>query len=205
MSQHLEIEVKFFLNDIDPVKDTILELGGVSLGRFFEVNIRFDDQHASLYHKNALLRLRKDQKNRLTFKEPPDTTDDQFKIFKEYEIEINDFEKAKALLNAMGFNEVQRYEKWRETFILADTELCIDTMPYGNFLEIEGKKSGILDLIPKISLNWEERILANYLEIFETLKKQFRLDFNDVTFDHFSPISDDMTAIIQSFQQKWKS
>ena len=62
MKQNLEIEVKFFLEDVFPVKKAILELGGVSFGRFFELNLRFDDEQNSLFKKKSLLRLRKDQK-----------------------------------------------------------------------------------------------------------------------------------------------
>jgi adenylate cyclase class 2 len=205
MKQNLEIEVKFFLDEIGPVKEAILDLGGISLGRFFELNLLFDDKHASLFKKKSLLRLRKDQKNRLTVKTLPDVVDKRFKTLTELEIEVDDFEQANTLLNALGFYEMQRYEKWRETFMIENTQLLIDTMPYGDFLEIEGEKSDILQLTPKIGMTWEKRILANYLEIFETLKEKLDLNFNDVTFDLFPPISKDMSDIIRSFRQPWKS
>jgi adenylate cyclase class IV len=44
----LEIEVKFFLTDPNTVRKNILQLGAQNLGRFFEVNIRFEDKEKSL-------------------------------------------------------------------------------------------------------------------------------------------------------------
>ena len=205
MDTDLEIEVKFFLDDSDALRQAILNLGGLSFGRFFELNLRFDDKNANLFKNKHLLRLRKDQKNRITVKMPVAASDEQFKTLKEIEIEVDDFEKAIEILNVLGFYEVQRYEKWRETFIIGDTHLLIDTMPYGRFLEIEGEKLQILYLAEKLGLNWNERILANYLEIFEKLKEVSGLNFKDVTFAHFSRISNDYTEIIQSFQEFQKT
>lgn len=195
MNTHLEIEVKFFLADTQSIRQAILDLGAVSLGRFFEINLRFDDKDKTLLKKKCLLRLRKDQKCRLTFKSPVDDEKpvtasgtkprEQFKIFNEIEIEVDDFDTTTSLLNALGFHAVQRYEKYRETFVLGHTELCIDSMPYGDFLEIEGEKSAIVAIAERLGLVWENRITANYLEIFEKIKEKTNMTFNDLSFDNF--------------------
>ena len=182
-----------------------MDLGGISYGRFFELNLSLDDKNTTLFKNKYLLRLRQDQKNRITVKMPSEVADNRFKTLKEIEIEVDDFEKATAVLNAIGFFEVQRYEKWRETFMIGKTQLLIDTMPYGDFLEIEGEKSDIFCLAEKLGLNWNERILANYLEIFAKIKGVLGLTFNDVTFDHFSPISKEYSGIIESFRQLQES
>jgi adenylate cyclase, class 2 len=196
-----EVEVKFFLENDSPVKEAVLRTGGVSLGRFFELNIRYDDKNESIKRQKSLLRLRKDQKSRLTFKAPPDIEDARFKILRELEIEVNDFETTQHILNALGFFEVQRYEKYRETFIIGETQLLMDAMPYGDFLEIEGEKGDIMDLAGKIGMKWEDRILANYLEIFERIKSMLNLAFNDVAFGNFTTISaDSFSSIIRTFQ-----
>jgi len=49
---HLEIEVKFYLSDMDYIRDRIVELGAVSMGRVLETNIRFDDADNRLIQKN---------------------------------------------------------------------------------------------------------------------------------------------------------
>jgi adenylate cyclase class 2 len=45
-------------------------------------------------------------------------------------------------------------------------------MPYGVFLEIEGHKPHIRKIANRLGLKWEERILLNYLEVFEVVQRQ---------------------------------
>lgn len=190
--ENLEIEVKFYLSDMDSIRDRILELGAVSMGRVFETNLRFDDADNRLIEKKSLLRLRRDTKTTLTFKSEPPFKNNQFKILKELEVDVSDFTTMKHILESLGFREEQVYEKWRETYVFGDTNLCLDTMPYGNFLEIEGKKESIQQLASQIGLLWEKRILLNYLAIFDIIKRQLNLSFYDVTFGNFNNIRFDM-------------
>jgi adenylate cyclase class 2 len=184
----LETEVKFFLLNIQTMRNRILDLGADSKGRVFERNFRFEDIPKSLKQKKSLLRLRRDTKNILTFKSAPAKKDGSFKIVKELEVEVSDFDTMHHILEALGFHREQIYEKWRETFELHQTYLCLDTMPYGDFIEIEGQKQNIRNFASHLGLDWNKRILLNYLEIFEVLKKKLCLEFTDVTFDNFKPI-----------------
>jgi adenylate cyclase class 2 len=97
----------------------------------------------------------------------------------------------------LGFKEEQVYEKWREIYVFGDTYLCLDTMPYGDFLEIEGTKESIQQLALKIGLLWEKRILLNYLAIFDIIKRQLNLSFYDVTFGNFNNIRFDMAQYLK--------
>jgi adenylate cyclase, class 2 len=186
---HLEIEVKFYLSDMKFVRDRIIGLGAENKGRVFETNIRFEDTDKSLTRNKSLLRLRKDTKTTLTFKSEPKVKDDQYKVLKELEVETSNFSTMKLILESLGFYEEQRYEKHRETFVLKDTMLCLDTMPYGDFIEIEGSKGQIKNLASQIGLRWEKRIVLNYLSIFDIIKQQSDLPFSDVTFDNFKHVS----------------
>ena len=181
----LEIEVKFHLPEVDSMRNLILSLGATPYSRVFETNTRFEDGAKSLKDQGILLRLRKDDRIRLTFKSLPSALDEDFKIHRELEVQVDDFETCRAILEGLGFHPAQTYEKWRETFTLRDTKLLIDTMPYGVFLEIEGEKSGIRNIANQLALKWKERIVLNYLEIFEIIRHKEGLPFNDVTFDHF--------------------
>ena len=194
--ENLEIEVKFYLPDMDAIRDRILESGAVSIGRVFETNLRFDDANNSLIEKKSLLRLRRDTKTILTFKSEPPFKNDQFKILKELEVEVSDFTTMKHILESLGFREEQVYEKWRETFLLNNTNLCLDTMPYGDFLEIEGQKQDIKELASRIGLKWQKRILFNYLEIFDIIRQKSNLPFYDVTFSNFINIRFDLAKYL---------
>ena len=185
-TDNLEIEVKFHLKDETDMQRRLLELGAVQGPKVFESNTRFDDNQAALQNKGCLLRLRRDRTNRLTFKRKPANADREVKVFHEFEVEIGDFDTMAAILDAIGFHPVQIYEKWRQTFSLDGAEICIDTMPYGVFLEIESSKQRIMDIAAELDLSWHKRILANYLSIFEIIRKDARLPFSDVTFDNFA-------------------
>ncbi|MGD8991962.1 MAG: class IV adenylate cyclase [Desulfobacterales bacterium] len=183
--QKREVEVKFFLDDIDRMQRCIADLGAESKGRVFESNVRYDDDGHTLSKKQSLLRLRQDQKAILTFKSKPAATSQDFKIFNELEVEVSDFNTMHQILARLGICAVQRYEKWRETMILGPTTFLLDTMPYGKFLEIEGRESDIRHYADRLNLKWHQRIIKNYLEIFDILIKKRHLSFQDLTFENF--------------------
>ena len=195
--KYLETEVKFYLSDMDLIRTRMMNLGAVFKHRHFETNIRFEDAKKSLIQKKSLLRLRKDNKITLTYKTEPPFKDNQFKTLQEFEVEVSDFDTMEHILKSLGFQEEQVYEKWRETYVFGDTHLCLDTMPYGDFLEIEGKKESIQQLVSQIGLLWEKRILLNYLAIFDIIKRQLNLSFYDVTFGNFNHIRFDMSPYLK--------
>lgn len=184
--EQLETEIKFYLFDLPSMSQRIRDLGAQSRGRFFESNVRFEDDRRTLKKKKSLLRLRRDRKVRLTYKSTPPEVNKQYKILKELEVDISDFDTMHRILEALGFHREQVYEKWRETLVLEQTQFCLDSMPYGNFLEIEGPQQDIKNFTVQLGFSWDQRILLNYLQIFEILKDKLKLRFSDVTFDNFS-------------------
>ena len=67
-------------------------------------------------------------------------------------------------------------------------------MPYGNFLEIEGQEESIKDFAIRLGLQWDQRIILNYLEIFDILKEILNLNFTDISFDNFDNVNVDLAA-----------
>ncbi|MDY6905185.1 MAG: class IV adenylate cyclase [Thermodesulfobacteriota bacterium] len=200
----LEIEVKFHVPDKDAVREKIIALGAEPGESHLETNIRFEDSDHSLVQKRSLLRLRQDTNATLTFKGDPDPSDTpetgQYKIHKEIETTVGDFNATREILEAVGFFPAQIYEKHRETFHYGDTLICLDTMPYGNFIEIEGDGDRIQSLTDMLGLSWEKRILANYLEMFEFIKNEHSLTFVNVTFDNFKDVTVDLPGLLARFE-----
>ena len=197
---YLEIEVKFFISDIDRIKRHMMDSGAVEHHHKFESNICFENPDENLKSNGKLLRLRRDGSCQLTYKSRPSQTDHDYKVLREIEVEIGDFQTMFDILKALGFKVMQCYEKWRGTYTWKDVVFCLDTMPFGTFLEIEGSKSSIIEAARKLNLVWEERILANYLFIFEKLKDKFNLPFNDITFKNFEKYPVDITPVLQLLQ-----
>ena len=194
--ESLEIEVKFFLSDLKTARERIRALGANSAGRCFETNIRFEDQTNSLIEKKSLLRLRQDTKTTLTFKCEPEVKDVNYKIFKELEVEVSDFAVMGQILESLGYHREQIYEKWRDSYTLQGAVCCIDEMPFGSFLEIEGNKKEIKEIAIKIGMQWEKRILLNYFEVFEFLRSKLKLRFTDITFRNFRDVRFDLKDFI---------
>ncbi len=190
--KQLETEIKFYLPDLPSIRQRIMDLGAESRGRFFENNVRFEDALLTLKKKKSLLRLRRDRNTKLTYKSTPPEPDHQFKTMRELEVEVSDFDTMHLILEALGFHREQVYEKWRETLVLNHTQFCLDSMPYGDFLEIEGQKQDIINFAVRLGLRWDRRILLNYLHIFEILQNNLNLNFSDVTFDNFKHVEVDL-------------
>jgi adenylate cyclase class 2 len=200
----LEIEIKFFLDDIESVCKKLLQLGAIGFGKVFETNIRYEDSECRLAQNNRLLRLRNDAVTTLTFKSTPEASDDRFKVHEELEVRIDNFETMNRILEAIGFHREQVYEKWRETFTFGSTHFCIDTMPYGDFLEIEGEPEDIENCVMRLGLNWNERILKNYLTIFQLIKENEHLSFSDITFENFKAVTFDIRKYLPLFRLRNK-
>lgn len=188
MNDRLEVEVKFIVPDLATVRNQLVALGAILENpRIYERNIRFDTPTNDLLNQGKLLRLRQDSRIRITFKgEPPQETQSEVRIREEIELVIDDFDNARTLLNKIGFQPVQVYEKYRETYQVAGVEVVLDEMPFGSFVELEGEEESILMVANQLNLDWSKRILTNYLALMAQLKDHHGLAFDDVTFDNFA-------------------
>ena len=193
----LETEVKFFLTNRESMRLSILKLGAQSRGRFFETNLRFEDKSKSLIKHKSLLRLRKDNKTTLTFKSSLPVEQPEYKMLKELEVDVSDFTTMTQILEALGFHIEQVYEKWRETFVLGNASFCLDTMPFGDFIEIEGEKDELENFAVNLNLNWKRRIILNYLELFDILRDKLKLPFLDLTFENFKNVKPDVSDYLK--------
>jgi adenylate cyclase class 2 len=194
----VETEVKFYIKEVPPMRKRILALGAVSQGRHFETNLCFDNETNDFKKRGTLLRLRKDTKARLTFKAPSRDEDPGFKTYQEIEIEVESFDRCQAILEALGFHPAQAYEKWRETFLLRETHILMDTTPYGVFIEIEGEKPEIRTIAGQLGMAWKERILLNYLAMFEMIRRGERFPFKDMTFANFRSVDCPIEAYVSA-------
>ena len=188
----LEIEVKFHIPVPRTLRRQIIALGAAGRGRVFESNATYDDGSQSLKARGMLLRLRRTQdRHTLTLKAPPAAASSEYKIMKELESEISDPDALHTMLETLGFRIWRRYEKWRETFRLDDVTFCLDTMPFGDFLELEGPGGRIRAMADQLGLDWSRRILINYYGIFDLIRAQLALSFNDISFERFEGIDVD--------------
>ncbi len=185
-----ELEVKFFVLDLAEVERRLLELGAApSQARTLEVNLRFDSAAGELAQSLRVLRLRKDTATRLTYKGPAQSYGGA-RLRPEIEFEVSDFEAAQAFLEALGYQVVVVYEKYRAMYELAGVHVTLDEMPYGNFVEIEGPDPVSLQIVNrKLALDWQAQVPGSYTSIFERLKAEQGYNFRDLTFENFQGIA----------------
>lgn len=200
-----EIEVKFYVRDLDGIITRLHELEARLIQRrVLETNLRFDLPNGGLRSEGRVLRLRRDTEARFTYKGP--STNEQGVLSRtEIEFTVGDFEKAKEFMEALGYQKLLYYDKYRTTYSLeSDSKLSnsheqahefqnclimLDELPYGNFIEIEGENSEMIRAAAnRLNLNWDTAIGTSYTALFERARKTLRFVFRDLSFENFAGI-----------------
>lgn len=182
-----EIESKFYVRDLRAVEAKLLALGAVcKVPRGFEYNLRYEDAAHSLGPQHKVLRLRKSDDIRLTYKGPGEQRGGAI-IRTELEVVVSDFETTRQLLEALGYRAVVSYEKYRSMYALDQALVTLDELPYGNFVEIEvGQVEVIGPLAVKLGLNPRAAIPASYLGLFERVKAAQQLTAANLSFEELA-------------------
>lgn len=184
-----EIEAKFYVHDLDRIRNSLRVLGArLVQERVLERNTRFDLPGGALRAKGRVLRLRQDTQARMTYK--GGSIKDQGVLSREeIEFVVEDFEKARRLLEALGYQEMVYYEKYRTTYEWDRTLIMLDELPYGNFVEIEGENvESIRALARQLNLDLDASIATSYHSLFEYVRNQLKLEFEDLSFANFQQV-----------------
>ena len=204
-----ELEVKFLLSHPAAFISRLEDLGAkIDAPRIHETNLRFDTPDRKLTNSYQVLRLRQDARVRVTYKGSGKLRGG-VRARKEIEFEAGDFEAAKAMFEALGYEVSFIYEKYRTTYTLRITEtghfgeeaaeaattndeveIVVDETPLGTFTEIEGENAGAIQLTAaRLGLDWEARINDSYTYLFEKVKNSLSLPIRDLTFINFEGVS----------------
>ena len=180
-----ELEVKFYLSQREEMERKLNTLGTLHAPRVHEINLRLDTPGLDLLHSGQLLRLRQDTRARLTYK-GPGSEQGGARLRQELEFTVSDFDTALKLFEALGYQVMLMYEKYRTTYQLGGVEAALDEMPTGNFLELEGPDAGSIRAAAEhLELNWERRILDSYTVLFERTRQSLGFTFRDLSFENF--------------------
>ena len=186
-----EIEAKFYLQDLNQMR-VRLQMTQARLlhDRVFEQNLRFDLPDSGLRAKGRVMRLRRDDEIRLTYKGAQTNTGGVLSRT-EIEFAVDDFDMTKRFLEALGYQVMLEYEKFRTTFALSDTvHVMLDELPYGNFIEIEAETvESVHAAADSLDLTRIRAIAKSYTDLFEHAKTELGLNFRDLTFENFKGIA----------------
>lgn len=186
-----EIEAKFYVQDLSKIETRLQELEAHLIQpRTFEMNLRFDLPDGGLRSKGQVLRLRQDTEARLTYK--GSGVGAQGVVTRtEIEFTVESFDKTKSFLEALGYQQVMVYEKYRAVYELEACHIMLDEMPYGSYVEIEGAETAAIHACARqLRLNLEAAIInASYAGLFERVRRVLALPFTDLTFANFKDIT----------------
>jgi adenylate cyclase class 2 len=161
----IEVEKKFRLTkrQRDVVLKRLPEVGASLEREEFEENTLYSGD--ALKNGSCVLRLRRvEGKATLTYKSRIPTSS-PIKQQREEETGIGDPEAMDAILVALGFTPIMVYEKRRQTWRLGKTEIVIDVLPFGLFMEIEGRANEIKAAERKLGLKGLRAEHATYPQL----------------------------------------
>ena len=181
-----EIEVKFLLKDYSALMQKISDLQlPCSQDRIHEFNLRYDSPDGKLVAQRQVLRLRKDTQARLTFKGPGIMEQDVL-TRKEIEVVVSDFDATNRLLQALGYQVVMMYEKFRANYLMDNLVLSVDETPLGLFIELEGESPAqVRKAADALGLDWDARINLSYSALLHIFNQSTGNSFHDLSFDIF--------------------
>ncbi len=192
-----ETEAKFYIEHPDALQKRIESLGAtVSEPRVLETNLRFDTPDRDLRQLGYVLRLRQDTRAHMTFKDGDQTQGGAFNR-RELEFTVSDFDTAKELLQALGYEVSFTYEKYRTTYKLDGAEIMLDELPYGHFVEIEGPEDAIRAAAEKLKLKWDTAVQDSYALLFDKLRAHQGWQMRDLSFANFKqlPVTPELLGV----------
>ena len=121
---------------------------------------------------------------------------------------MEDFDKAKRFLEALGYQKLVYYEKYRTTYALSQisaeeiqgnainakdpgnlVQVMLDELPYGNFVEIEGETVELIHgLANQLGLNRDAAIATSYSTLFDRACRNLKVSLQDLSFAEFKDI-----------------
>lgn len=174
----LEREVKLAVPDLAPVEDRLQALtvaGARLLGTVREHNYVLDTPRDELKARDERLRIRAIAGRRgvqVTWKGPASERGG-VRRREEREFHANDRDACVAVLSNLGLRPVRCYEKVRSSWRLDDVIVCLDTLPFGAFVEIEftpavsenGEAAALERAVALLGLHDAPRVQASYARL----------------------------------------
>lgn len=173
--ENREIEVKFLEIDKEKFIRDLQGLGADDLGEETLTEQIFHDSKGDWYAESRFARIRKTSKG--TFFSYKHVQQRTATGTIEIEFEINEPEKMKAFLEALGLVMDREQEKLRHKFKLGEVTVDIDTWPnIPTYVEFEGpSEEAIKAASSKFGFDWNRGVFgAAYAVILEVYKLDLR-------------------------------
>jgi adenylate cyclase, class 2 len=179
----MEIEVKVPVDDAGRYGRKAEELGYERIKpRHFEANTLYDYPNRPLSLSGCLLRVRETPDGALLTFKGKLVAHDRYKMRPEHETVCDNGGSLRTILENIGLRPFFRYEKYREEYRAPDAVLCLDEMPFGHFLELEGTPDGIERLAGVLKLDPDTFIRRSYADLYGEHCRKLGVPFGDILF-----------------------
>lgn len=162
----VEYEIRVLDIDIDTIVKKLEQLGA-------KRTEEMDYKRYTFYTKNRIdtewIRLRTDGRNTtITYKNIKDNTVDGTE---ELEVEVEDFDKTKEMIELMGLEFKGYQENRRIRYVLNGVEIDIDSWPLiPTYLEIEGKnEKEVMQMVELLDVDKEKLTALNCAYIYKEI------------------------------------
>ncbi len=182
MASPKEIEIKFRLENIPSLTRKLRDAGfRLVTRRTHEQNTLYDLEGNPLRQRGEILRLRKYGDSwELTHKSKGKVGKHKMRI--ENQTKVEDGKKMEAIIDALGYRPLFRYEKFRATWSDGTGNVVLDETPVGNFGEIEGPARWIDRTARLLGISPADYITKSYGELFIEWKQQHNSAAEHMTF-----------------------
>jgi adenylate cyclase class 2 len=195
-----ETEIKLKISELPAFHRALKRIGarpaGPGTSKVHEENVIFDTPQGGLSKHGQLLRIRTEtpeqrgkskptvskQRVVLTFKQPiteqagsvmDGGSYGPYKVREEIEVEVAEAGSLTRIFEGLGMNGWFRYEKYRTTFRLPDSNawaqgllIELDETPIGTFVELEGPAAAIDRAAKELGFSKHDYVLKNYLRLY---------------------------------------
>jgi adenylate cyclase class 2 len=187
-----EVEIKFRVRDLSALNRRLRALGlRLVTRRTHEMNTLYDLPGEILRKRHELLRLRK-YGSTWTLTHKHGTTRRRHSSRIELETAVANGKTMDAILLALGYRPIFRYEKFRAEWVDEKSvdgkgqgtkgHVVVDETPIGSFCEIEGPPRWIDATAKKLGVKRADYITTNYASLFHEWKRRTGNAAKEMTF-----------------------
>lgn len=182
MASPKEVEIKFQLKNLASVTRKLRQAGfHLVTRRTHEQNTLYDLEGTPLRQRGEILRLRKYGDDwELTYKGKGKAGKHKTRI--ENQTKVKNGPQMEAILLALGYRPLFRYEKFRAAWSDGKGDVVLDQTPIGDFGEIEGPPRWIDRVARLLGIAPGDYITKSYGELFMEWKQQHHSSAEHMTF-----------------------
>lgn len=165
-----EIEIKIKIEKKDNIVKKLVTLGGIPGRPYKQITYGFFSENS--IENGIFPRIRKEHdKTVFTVKVRPKKKSNYFER-KEYSIIIDNTKAGIKILEVLGFDKIRTFTKMRQEWKFKNVKISLDKLYFGTFLEIEGSKNKIEDMVKKLRFQNKTRIIKSYLALEDEITKK---------------------------------